>query len=265
MKLLTFSNHDAFQVSQMFETVFSFKPQIVERHHATLRKPLEVTKEGKKCAIFIGADTFEKLYPSFSKSKVVIVLDNPVMCTSYKDAYSVDMKVVKSFEFKTVPVNAESLKTALKKAKDVDTVDSESVEDIKRGLLPKIIESTGYSILQPIQTYLYRISNTEERHEHQADIFKSLLRGKDILELRDLKNKDITFTRWVKEPKTQEIFEAIAKAFVEMGNKKALSDIAELYQLSEYDLRYMLASLKKNGHQVINQDTLDVYLQKDYT
>jgi hypothetical protein len=50
-----------------------------------------------------------------------------------------------------------------------------------------------------------------------------------------------------------------------MGNKKALADIAELYQLSEYDLRYMLASLKKNGHQVINQDTLDVYLQKDYT
>jgi hypothetical protein len=48
MKLLTFSNHDAFQVSKMFETVFSFKPQIVERHHATLRKPLEVTKEGKK-------------------------------------------------------------------------------------------------------------------------------------------------------------------------------------------------------------------------
>lgn len=190
---------------------------------------------------------------------LVFVFDNPVLCEYLHPIHLLDVSEKKlSYRFNFKPIaksEIESLLALANKERPLVKVKKDQIE-----VIPTMLNAQLSSILNPIQDYLYRIRDSDNKRHYNKIIYEWLASGAPVEALVRVLTKAITTKQGAKqldlmlaELSTKE-FKKTRQAFVEAFNTKAKTGkpvnykkLGKKYGVDAWDIRYTMKVLRKFG------------------
>jgi hypothetical protein len=219
-----------------------------------------------------------------SNQQVVILFDAPVHLEYVKNLKMLDVKPKKrSFCYSFMPLSKPDLTHSVSQALNSSDTLKISIEDLK--VVPTLLNETLPSILNPIQTFLYRIKNPEKRLEYQKLIYVWMVSRETVddlmarlkVERKTQGIRDFEEALRSKEcSKTRKAVRAALEAQLPTENdaddkktkkaNKSYQKLAQKYGLDIFDVKYCIQAIRRftQTHKVLNK-TVDQLLRDDPT
>ena len=216
--------------------------------------------------IVVSCTTLELLKEkrvNMSKATIVIV-DNVVLTTQYRDVVLLDSKQIRSYQFKFVDLDAEMIMNLRGEVGgDLIELDATRVD-----ILPALLNAQPPSVLNPVMTYVYTIPDTDKRTKYLTDIFNCIQTQTPISKLDWFKadNKKMSdLNDWLESPIGKkaciDISNALNKVKPTDGDKE-FKELAEEFGVAKFDINYAVLFIKRTT--LSNPDeTTDTMYRRD--
>lgn len=215
--------------------------------------------------------------------QVVLLFDAAVHLEYVKGLKMLDVKPKKrSFCYSFIPLTAPDLIDNVSSALESEKKTKVSVEEIK--VIPTLLNNTLPSILNPIQTFLYRIKNPEKRLEYQKLIYVWLASNEDVsslmsrLKLERKSKGSKSFEEALQSKQCGRTRKAIRAALIsklpidedstkkskKAGSASSYKKLAHKYKLDIFDIKYSVQIIRRftQTYKVLNK-SVDQILKED--
>lgn len=199
-------------------------------------------------------------------SKVTVILvENVVIATQYKDVKLLDCSIVKSFHFKFLPLNSEMVlglrgdvcePIALCRSAKVD-------------IIPNLLEAQPPSVLSPVFTFAYTIPDTDRRTKLLVDIFNAIRAKTNITKLEWFKpeNKRMrALADWMDSTIGRAAIIALSNALNKVKSTDGSEEyykLAEDHNVAKFDINYAVEFIKRVQVDYPELDTSMLYLTSE--
>lgn len=245
--LFGIGNTNIYRVSTIFREslpdvklqILGFEDDVKPRAGAILVPTLKLFVKHKKALEATNASVF--------------VFDTPVLLDYLVPIKLLDAKKASSFKYKLYELSPSDVKEAVA-SKEKIKVSSKAID-----VIPRLLGETLPSVMKPIQTFLYTVPNTEHRVFYTKEILHFFASKKTSVE--DLRASLISLSKQKKSfsaldkileflsegssKNTKAVVVKVLKAKAK-GKSVNVEKIATEYQVSSYDVKYILSALGRN-------------------
>ena len=223
----------------------------------------------KKSQILIVVSTYALdliASKSIDLSKVTIILiDNVVIATQYKDVKLLDCSILKSYHFKFLPLNSEMV-IGLRgdNAKPIELLRSAKVD-----IIPNLLNAQPPSVLSPVMTFAYTIPDTDKRTKYLVDIFNAIRAKGNIDKLEWFKpdNKRMReLYDWMDSPIGRIAISALSDALNQVKPTDGSDEyykLADDHNVAKFDINYAVEFIKRVKVDYPDLDTSMLYLASE--
>lgn len=183
----------------------------------------------------------------------VFIFDIPILLASVDPITLLDVKKVSNFKYKLYELTPEDIKAAVASREKV--VASHKPPEI----ITLLLSETLPSVMKPIQTFLYTIPVAQNRAFYTSEILHFFASKKTSID--DLRTSLISVSKQKKSfsaldkildflsegasKNTKSVVIKVLKARAK-GKSESVEKLAQEYQVSSYDVNYILSVLSKN-------------------
>lgn len=224
------------------------------------------TYNGKaRIVVCVTLAMFLKNLDAFQESKAVIFLvDSPLLCDTIQPITLLDCEKHNNFRYSFRPLTDDSVLLAIQHGTQQSVT---KVAQATLDLIPTLLDSTVSSLLNPIQQFLYAVSDAERRTRYRRAIYVWLMSDEPLDSLKAAlkevsggrvteRHKELVLFFKGDGQKLQQILGEVrtARAKNKPVNHKKL---CKQYGIQKFDLKYLLTSIKKTSGVLTEVDALE--------
>jgi hypothetical protein len=252
-----------YKLLQLFKGMDEIDPKLAAKFRPEVVFPQQGEYSGDKSVVIaVGHRSFERIKDKIDSKTTVFLVESPVLCSRYKDIRLLDVAVQeKSYIFRFCDLTSEALLQALQSPKVKQDVTAEPID-----VISTLLQDAPSSALQYIQTFVYKIGDTDKRGRYQYDIFNTIKEGKPFKSLSWYNPKvrsHIALNEWWESEDGARILHILHKCLnMRETEDKAIpyKQIEKQYGVCSFDLKYALSILRKSSkYEEVDKTTRELF------
>lgn len=262
-------NHSPQQVQDFLDSISksSFSGKL--KSDIVLPEDIKTSRWDKKAQILIVVSVFALDLLAAKRvdlsKKTIVLVDNVVLATQYKQLKLLDCLIQKSYHFKFIPLNSELVLSIRGEDSQAIVLNRSSKVDI----IPNLLNAQPPSVLNPVMTFAYTVPDTDKRTKYLVDIFNAIRAKGNICDFEwyNPSNKRmIELSEWMDSDIGRIAIAALSDA---LNKVKPTDGSDEFYKLADdhnvakFDINYAVEFIKRVKVDYPEMDTTTLYLKSE--